>query len=219
MKRCRSLIVSLAVAACLVPAVGSASYIVVWSGDIYFPVDGIPQSYIGDFDGDNRLEMVGREGTATVIVDAMTGVNEYHGGAYSLASSYSVVDLDNDGTPEIVGQLSNGSFVIDWGIAANSNQGQNLDGPESFGSHPNPFGANTSINFTLPSEGLVDVSVYDVAGRQVRQLVDRILPSGQHIIEWNGRDDAGRQLSAGTYFYEIMTDGRSLGKAKSIRLN
>jgi len=72
---------------------------------------------------------------------------------------------------------------------------------------PNPFNPSTTIGFELLSEGLVRLDVFDVAGRQVRQLADRVYPSGAHRVNWDGRDDSGETLSAGVYFYRLNVDG------------
>ena len=63
------------------------------------------------------------------------------------------------------------------------------------GAVPNPFRSETAIRFTLPSEAHVTLRVYDVAGKQVRSLVDAQLPSGDHSALFSGRD-----LHAGIYF-------------------
>jgi hypothetical protein len=68
---------------------------------------------------------------------------------------------------------------------------------------PNPFGGRTTIQFTLPLSSPVRLVVYDVAGRVVRTLVDETVPAGYHATEWDGRDDAGRTLVRGIYFYRL----------------
>lgn len=66
---------------------------------------------------------------------------------------------------------------------------------------PNPFGAKTTISYELPQASPVQIVIYDVAGRVVRTLVDGVIPAGSHVAEWDGRDDGGRPLSSGLYFY------------------
>lgn len=72
---------------------------------------------------------------------------------------------------------------------------------------PNPFVGNTTIRYTLPSAGNVTVKVYDMVGRLVRVLVDEYQDSGIQNVGWNGRDDAGNELSAGAYTYELVMLG------------
>ena len=68
---------------------------------------------------------------------------------------------------------------------------------------PNPFNPKTEIRFTLPSAGEVSLDVFDVEGRRVRTLAAGDHAAGEHRVTWNGRDDAGRSMSSGVYFYKL----------------
>jgi hypothetical protein len=70
---------------------------------------------------------------------------------------------------------------------------------------PNPFNPSTRIPFELTRGGRVGLSVFDVAGRRVRAVLERVLPAGLHEIEWDGRDDAGRPVASGVYFYRMQS--------------
>jgi putative hemolysin len=71
-------------------------------------------------------------------------------------------------------------------------------------SQPNPFSAATTIRYAIPREATVELTVYAVSGRVVRTLVssDR-LRAGEHTALWDGRDDSGRPVASGTYFYRL----------------
>ena len=75
---------------------------------------------------------------------------------------------------------------------------------------PNPFNPATVINFTLPVDGPVALSVYDVTGRLVRTLVRDELAGGVHAVRWDGRGDSGAQISSGMYFYKLEAGGETL---------
>lgn len=65
---------------------------------------------------------------------------------------------------------------------------------------PNPFNPVTEFTLTVPrGGGLVRATVYDIRGRAVRRLLDKPLASGEHRIEFNGRNDAGEALPSGMY--------------------
>lgn len=68
---------------------------------------------------------------------------------------------------------------------------------------PNPFNPQTTITFALPTDGLVSLAVYSVDGRRVASLLDEQRPAGRHEVVWTGRDDAGRPVATGTYFYSL----------------
>jgi hypothetical protein len=72
---------------------------------------------------------------------------------------------------------------------------------------PNPFNPVTEIFYRLGQEGEVRLEIFDVAGRLVRVLEDGVRPAGEYRTVWDGHDAAGHQLSSGTYFYRLHTEG------------
>jgi hypothetical protein len=72
---------------------------------------------------------------------------------------------------------------------------------------PNPFVHSTAIHFTMPRDGMADLSVYDVSGRMVKHLVSGALPAGSHVTVWDGKDEDGRLVRSGTYFSRLSVGG------------
>lgn len=69
---------------------------------------------------------------------------------------------------------------------------------------PNPFNPVTKIAFDVPSGGAtVTLRIYDVSGRLVRTLVEGFEPAGPRDVNWYGRDDQGRPVASGTYYYQL----------------
>jgi hypothetical protein len=68
---------------------------------------------------------------------------------------------------------------------------------------PNPFNPLTEIRFELNAAAQARVSVYDLQGRLVRQLVDQMYPAGLHSVIWDGKDSYGRGVSSGSYLYRM----------------
>ena len=82
---------------------------------------------------------------------------------------------------------------------------------------PNPFNPVTTIGFELKTAGLVDLRVYNVIGQEVRALANRSFPAGAHSVEWDGKDNFGKQLSSGVYFYQLLS-GNLVEKKKMLML-
>ncbi len=79
---------------------------------------------------------------------------------------------------------------------------------QMFQNYPNPFSSSTTIRYSLPSAvsgrlTAVDLSVYDLAGRLVRTLVDGPQETGFYSVVWDGRDSSGRSVASGVYFYRL----------------
>ena len=81
----------------------------------------------------------------------------------------------------------------------------------SFGlnpNYPNPFSTNTTIEYTLASASEISLSVYDVSGRLIRELVGSVEQQpGRHRIEWDGQDASGIPVASGVYFYRLRASG------------
>ena len=72
---------------------------------------------------------------------------------------------------------------------------------------PNPFNPGTRIECSLAQAGHVTLAVYDAQGRRLRVLVDELRGAGPHVVRWDGRDEAGRQLPSGVYLYRLDAPG------------
>jgi hypothetical protein len=73
---------------------------------------------------------------------------------------------------------------------------------------PNPFNPQTTVKYDLPEAGPVRLSVFDVAGRLVRTLVDESMPQGSHEVVWDERDATGREVGSGSYLARLEFGGK-----------
>ena len=74
--------------------------------------------------------------------------------------------------------------------------------PEDFSlsqNYPNPFNPRTTIEYSLPTSGLVSLGVYDLLGREVSRLVDEEQSAGVHRVDFDGSD-----LASGVYLYRLQ---------------
>lgn len=76
------------------------------------------------------------------------------------------------------------------------------------GVKPNPSRDRVTVDFALPHDGEVSLSVYDVAGRVLRELACGPTPAGMHSRSWDYRTDQGRPVSAGLYLVKLRVGDR-----------
>ncbi len=69
---------------------------------------------------------------------------------------------------------------------------------------PNPFNPTTTLSFSLKNATNVNLTVYDVAGRRVRELVNEHRDRGAYKMVWDGQNDAGQTVASGVYFYKLV---------------
>ena len=78
--------------------------------------------------------------------------------------------------------------------------------PHNFSLHqnyPNPFNPIANLRYDLPEQAHVTLTVYDLIGREVTQLVNTVQEAGFRSVQWNATDSFGKPVSAGVYLYQI----------------
>ena len=84
--------------------------------------------------------------------------------------------------------------------------------PNIFYNYPNPFNAKTTIQYHIYRETFVKVTIYDINGSKINQLVNSFQRTGNHKVEWNATDNENQLVAGGLYFFSIET-----AKAREIR--
>jgi hypothetical protein len=74
---------------------------------------------------------------------------------------------------------------------------------ELYQSHPNPFNAQTAIKYDLLKPCHVTLSIYNILGQKVKTLVDGRQEAGAKSLNWDGKDEHGRDSASGIYFYQL----------------
>ena len=85
-----------------------------------------------------------------------------------------------------------------------NNQSQN---PNTFlleQNYPNPFNPQTTLHYFLSEQSFVNISIYDMFGREIKNLIKTTQEMGQWSIKWNAKNHDGKIVSGGIYFYKIQ---------------
>ena len=78
--------------------------------------------------------------------------------------------------------------------------------------YPNPFNPKTVIKFTVTERSDMLISIYDLSGREVKELVNGELVSGYHQVIWDGRDNHGQSVSSGIFFCKLESKSLVTGQ-------
>lgn len=111
----------------------------------------------------------------------------------------------------LYGRLRGGSWLLleDSGYSTGNDDGPGEGVPPAalplgLRNWPNPFNPQTTIGLNIARRERMAVSVYGLDGRLVRRLADRVFDTGESELVWDGRDEAGRGLSSGTYVVRVV---------------
>jgi hypothetical protein len=88
--------------------------------------------------------------------------------------------------------------------------------PKKFVLHqnfPNPFNPTTTLHYELPEDALVNITIYDILGREVRTLVNQTQDAAHRSVIWDATNDYSKPVSAGIYLYQIQARQINSGQA------
>ncbi len=71
--------------------------------------------------------------------------------------------------------------------------------------YPNPFNPETTIRYSLSNNGPVKIQIYNIKGQLIRNLVNENKKAGYYTVIWNGKDEQGKSVSSGIYFYRMQS--------------
>ncbi len=78
--------------------------------------------------------------------------------------------------------------------------------------YPNPFNPSTTIEYTLPNSGNVELKIFDINGKLVRTLENSFKETGYHKTVWDSKNEAGQTVSSGAYIYQVRTGATAISK-------
>jgi hypothetical protein len=116
------------------------------------------------------------------------------------------------------GNVSDFSETLSFEVVLSVNEENMI--PDVFALHqnyPNPFNPVTTLRYDLPENGLVNITIYDMLGRQVKTLINQTQDAGYRSIIWDATNDYGKPVSAGIYLYQIQA-GENISTKKMVLL-
>ena len=122
-----------------------------------------------------------------------------------------IYDLNTDGKNDILLSLDiypprDFSYILVQDTVT-SVAGNDLQIPCKFNlsqNYPNPFNPSTQVKVTVKEKSDIKVSAYNILGNEIKLLLNENLPTGEYVIQWDGKDNEGNDLSGGVYFIQMI---------------
>jgi uncharacterized surface anchored protein len=212
------------------PTFAAAKIITLESGEVMSNIDfSLTPARRGPYRIAGRVRNAhDNRGVANSIVQALTGdaivataltdangqftIEELPAGDYKLfassefGSAYYGGANEQAATPVTVGNGQNAGNLELSIVDSPTSVEENSEVPTRFElepNYPNPFNPETSIKYHLASRTSVTLRIYNALGQEVRTLVNGIQNAGSYKVQWDGKDNKGRGLSAGIYLFRL----------------
>jgi hypothetical protein len=128
----------------------------------------------------------------------------------------SYTNIAMEGFLEIWFQDSNGNFLEEPPVGITNNE--LIITNYVLNNYPNPFNISTTINFSIEESGFVELKIYNIKGRLVKQLINKKMEGGEYNVVWNGRNGHNCCCSSGIYLMDLILNGKSKKSSKVILL-
>ncbi|MCF7923291.1 MAG: FG-GAP-like repeat-containing protein [Candidatus Marinimicrobia bacterium] len=157
----------------------------------------------------------------TTVIDSVFAVEDLaEGGIWSLLS---IANMDADDGQEVLytssasvpysvafptTNVSAPIIILDspnTSVSIEEREVQIADNYKLQQNYPNPFNPSTTITFNVPSNEVVNLTVYDMRGKVIASLLNKSMNAGSYDVTWGGLDDQGRQVASGAYIYTLKT--------------
>lgn len=137
---------------------------------------------------------------------------------------YTVSGLDNNTT--YYWQVTARNVAVDedpsssWSFTTTSSTSVGEDGMNRYllNIYPNPFNSTVRIEYQLPEESVILITIYNILGKAVEHLDAGLKPAGRYQLEWIGKDPSGKRIKAGLYLCQLKT-GKAIVTHKMILIH
>ncbi|MDA3813029.1 MAG: T9SS type A sorting domain-containing protein [Candidatus Cloacimonetes bacterium] len=123
----------------------------------------------------------------------------------------------NDDIPDGFGLMIDDITLSDSTYTHSNNEVIPASMPAMY-NYPNPFNPTTTISYNLTEDSNIELSIYNLKGQKVKQLVNDQLSAGQHSVVWNGTDQNNQPVSSGIYLYKLNSGSHYTSTKKMILL-
>ena len=137
-----------------------------------------------------------QEDSDSLLVDAFAFVLDSEGQGHGVLIGWDIRHVFHNDSAEVY-YLSCSNSAVDTSLEVSP-----LDFKLSQ-NYPNPFNSSTIIHYQTSVESNMTLRVYDILGREVKELANRIHKQGHYRLVWHGRNNEGKEVASGIYFYQL----------------
>lgn len=133
----------------------------------------------------------------------------------NLDSSYVVLDLvpNRDGSDTLIGveelEFNNIVFTLEEILTSHEDKNNLPTNYALKNPFPNPFNPITQIQFDVPEQNIINLSIFDLNGKLVKVLTSKEYMQGRYYLNWNAKNDYGQDIPSGMYFVRLSSDSYS----------
>ncbi len=167
---------------------------------------GFLTSLLDDDEGEEEESHHSRMTIETGVIDGNTHVLIYDIGDNQLRAGEILEDVHADLLYADASDFNGSYVVVRFDFATDVDINDGVIQPTSFElqqNYPNPFNPTTTIAFSLPKRGDVELSIYNMLGQNIRTLLSQSMSTGEHSIIWDGNDKNGNSVASGMYLYRL----------------
>ena len=173
---------------------------------------------------DNKVQSIAVDQNNRIWIGTYSGVSRFDGETWTTFTTENSGLADNKVNAIAVEKNNTIWFGTDNGVSKYTGEvittlvDEEETKPEALPlirAYPNPFNPTTTIEFELPETGMAALTIYNIAGQKVRELLNSYQSAGKHRIVWDGTDESGNAVSAGVYIARLKV-GEVVGTGKMV---
>ena len=149
----------------------------------------------------------GWEGAGNIDMDPL--FMDILNGDYNLTGNSPCIDAGDPAFPfDPDGTIADmGAFYFEQ-IVEITNEELQISNFELF-NYPNPFNPTTTISFSISDDSKIELSIFNIKGQKVKELLNDQITAGEHSIIWNGEDVSGKKVGSGVYLYKLKINDKT----------
>jgi parallel beta helix pectate lyase-like protein len=174
-------------------------------------VNNISEDPLFDYPDDNSFQLTVDSPCIDSGIPDTTSLNLP---LWDLAGNHRIWDGDEDGTALV----DMGAYEFGAPPYVNSYESNIPAKKHQVYNYPNPFNPDTTIEYYISDNADIEISIYNVKGQKIKTLIKDYSHRGQYPTKWEGKDEYGRSVSSGIYFYKLNVNGKTKAVNKCLLL-